>query len=411
MRLAALALPVLLASAATAQPPASDTLAIEHVTVLPMTRDTALADHTVLVSRGRIVWVGPAAGAVVPRSAQRVDGRGTFVMPGLVDSHVHLASSRELADLLAAGITTVRNMRGSPQHLAWRDSVARGALAGPTIYTSGPSIRPQPRFGAGDPGFVFPRTAEEADRLVRDQAAAGYDMIKVLTGLSAPVYERLLQSARAARMPVVGHVIASVGLERSLAAGQVSFEHAYNLHERSRLAGIMGRDDGARTDADSRAVARAGAWVGTIASSREGDCAPPGEQFRAILASLRRANVKLLAGTDAGIGPVRAGASLHCELGTLVAAGLTPYEALASATANAGAFARAHLRNADVPFGTVTTGSRADLVLLSADPRRDLRTLARPLGVVLRGTWRAQRTAAADLNQQHTASTVHLELQ
>jgi imidazolonepropionase-like amidohydrolase len=113
--------------------------------------------------------------------------------------------------------------------------------------------------------------------------------------------------------------------------------------------------------------------------------------MRAIIASLRRANVRLLAGTDAGIGPVRAGASLHCELRTLVAAGLTPYEALATATVNAGAFARAHLARSQVPFGTVSVGSRADLVLLATDPRVDLGALARPIGVVLRGSWRPNR--------------------
>jgi imidazolonepropionase-like amidohydrolase len=378
--------------AVAAQSPPTDTLAIEHVTVLPMTGDTALTDHTVLASRDRIVWIGPAGDANVPRTARRVDGRGAYLIPGLADMHVHLATVRELSDLVSAGITTVRNMRGAPQHLAWRDSIAAGTLLGPTIFTSGPSIRRRPMLGRGDPRFVFPRTTSEAEQLVRDQAAAGYDMIKVLAGLSAPVYERLLEAARSARIPVVGHVISSVGLERSLAAGQVSIEHAYNLHERSRLGDVLG-DDREETEHDARAVARAGAWVGTIASSRDGDCAPQPERHRAIIASLRRARVKLLAGTDAGIGPVRAGASLHCELATLVAAGLTPYEALATATVNAGAFAKAHLKRAEIPFGTVTVGSRADLVLLASDPRVDIGAVARPIGVVLRGSWRPDRSA------------------
>jgi len=380
------------ATAIAAQSPPADTLAIEHVTVLPMDRDTALADHTVLVSRDRIVWVGPARSASVPRGARRVDGRGAYLVPGLADMHVHLSTREELSDLVAAGITTVRNMRGAPQHLALRDSVAAGTLVGPTIYTSGPSIRRGPMLGRGDPRFVFPNTTDEAERLVRDQALAGYDMIKVLNGLSLPVYQRLLGAARAARIPVVGHVISDVGLERSVAAGQVSFEHAYDLHRRSRLTAVVG-DDREATERDARAVASAGAWVGTIASSRDGDCAPRPQPLRDIIASLRRNRVKLLAGTDAGIGAVRAGASLHCELATLVAAGLTPYEALATATVNAGAFARAHLRRSTVPFGTVTVGARADLVVLSADPRADIRAVARPIGVVLRGKWRPQRGA------------------
>ena len=243
------------------------------------------------------------------------------------------------------------------------------------------------RVGREDPRFAHPRTPRKADEIVRRQAAAGYDMIKVLYGLEPPIYRQVLESALRARLPVVGHVVAEVGLERSIAAGQVSFEHAYELHERSRFASIVG-EERARNDRDARAIARAGAWVGTIASSRDGDCAPQPERLRGIIAALRRANVRLLAGTDAGIGPVPFGTSLHCELATLVTAGLTPYEALATATANAGAFARMHLGRDTMPFGTVTVGSRADLVLLATDPRADIGSRARPVGVVLRGSWR-----------------------
>ena len=374
--------------AVVAQSPTTVTLAVEHVTVLPMDRDTSLADHTVLVSGDRIVWIGPTRTARIPREARRVDGRGAYLMPGLADMHVHIASAEELADLVSAGVTTVRNMRGAPQHLAWRDSIARGLLVGPTLFTSGPSIRRGPLLGRRDARFVFPRTAAEAERLVHAQVAAGYDMIKVLRGLSLPVYERLLETARAAGIPVVGHVVSGIGLERSLAAGQVSFEHAFDLHERSRLSDVLGRDDHAATERDAQALARAGAWVGTIVSSRDGDCAPPTEAERAIIGSLTRARVRLLAGSDAGIGAVRAETGLHCELATLVAAGMTPYQALATATAAAGAFVKAHLRRAGPPFGTVTVGSRADLLLIRSDPRTDIGVVSRPIGVVLRGAWR-----------------------
>ncbi|HYW29990.1 MAG TPA: amidohydrolase family protein [Gemmatimonas sp.] len=363
--------------------PPAPTLAIEHVTVIPMDRDAALVDHTVLVSGDRIVWVGPAASARVARGIRVVDGRGAFLIPGLADMHVHIDSAANLAQLVKAGVTTVRNMRGTPLHVAWRDSIASGRLVGPTIFTSGPSIR-----RSRDPAFVLPSTPAEAEALVRAQARAGYDMIKVLNDLTVPVYQRLLATARTVGIPVVGHVVPDVGLARTLSAGQVSLEHAFNLRERSRFQSLFGGDASQADAADATMVARAGAWVGTIVQSRDGTCAPRLAEQRAIVASLRRANVKLLAGTDAGIAPIGHGASLHCELRTLVAAGLTPYEALATATSNAGAFAKAHLRRASVPFGTVTVGSRADLVLLSTDPRRDIAALARMRGVVLRGEWR-----------------------
>jgi imidazolonepropionase-like amidohydrolase len=203
-------------------------------------------------------------------------------------------------------------------------------------------------------------------------------MIKVLRHVERPAYERLLLTARAARMPVVGHVVPEVGLAYTLAMGQASLEHAEPY--------LFG---GARADFDAGAakIARAGAWVGTIISARDGACGPPTAEQRRIVAALRGAGVRLLAGSDAGIGPVPHGEGLHCELATLVAAGMRPVEALQAATRDAGAFAREQLREA-VPFGTVTMGARADLLLLAADPREDIGALRRPVGTVVRGAWR-----------------------
>jgi imidazolonepropionase-like amidohydrolase len=363
-------------------------LAIEHVTVLPMTQDTALVDHTVLVRDDRIVSVGRSTDVRIPPGARTVNGRGRFLIPGLADMHVHLRSPQHLSQFVAAGVTTVRNMHGGPEHVAWRERVTAGTLAGPTIFTSGPPLG-QYRVNP-DPRFVGLRTTADADKVVREQAEAGYDMIKVIQRISAPVYEHLVKVARAARMPVVGHVIPGIGLQRSLAVGQVSVEHLDGLRNRSRVASLFGANEKGFDD-DARAIARYGAWVGTIASSRTGHCEPPTDIVRRSIASLRRAEVKMLAGSDAGIGPVRPGSALHCELATLVSAGMTPYEALATATVNAGEFARTQLKRAQIPFGTVTPGARADLVMLAADPRADIRVLAQPIGVVVRGVWLPRR--------------------
>lgn len=355
---------------------ATVTLAIEHATVLPMDRDTALADHTVLVTRGRITWIGPSRDARATEGARRIDARGAFVIPGLADMHVHLETLEDLERLVNAGVTTVRNMRGGPQHLRWRDSVAAGTKVGPMIFTSGPTCchGPLPKRE-----FIRVRTPEQAEAAVRAQQRAGYDMIKVHSRLPAPAYRRMAEVARAARMPVVGHAIEEVGLSAQLHAGQASVEH---------LGDLFHARDGADDDRTARALAAAGVWVGTIYQWAGGQCGEANEQYRRIIPALKRAGVKLLAATDASLVSAPTGEALHCELATLVSGGLTPYEALATATRNAWEFARAHLPRATVPFGTVSVGARADLVVLRSDPRSDIRALGRPIGVVVRGAWR-----------------------
>jgi imidazolonepropionase-like amidohydrolase len=375
-------LALLLASLALQAPSrsAGDTLAIEHATVLPMERDTALADHTILVVGDRIAWIGPALAATVPRGARRVDARGRFVIPGLADMHVHIEDAADLPEYVAAGVTTIRNMRGGAHYLVWRERVAAGAMLGPTIFTSGPTVVGSRRW---NPEFVRVTSVEDAGRVASQQARSGYDMIKVHSGLTVAAYERLAQVARQANVPVVGHVLPEVGIGRTLRAGQASLEHA----DLSLFDG-----DRNRLDEWAAAIARSGAYVGTISLRGGRRCEPPSDEQRNIIAALRRANVRLLAGTDASLEPVRPGTSLYCELETLVRAGLTPYEALVTATRNASEFARAHLKER-VPFGVVAVGARADLVVLAADPRRDIRAVARPIGTVLRGVWRSRQAA------------------
>jgi len=182
-----LPLPVIALFALGAFQPSQRSLAIEHATVVPMTRDTVLLDHTVLVAGGRITWLGPAAGARIPVGAERLDATGLHLIPGLADMHVHLERA-DFARYLDAGITTVRNMRGRPDHLAWRNSVNRGTLTGPRIYTAGPGLG---RGLFGNREFVRLRTTADAEQAVRAQDAAGYDMLKVFNRIEPDVFTHL----------------------------------------------------------------------------------------------------------------------------------------------------------------------------------------------------------------------------
>jgi len=148
--------------------------AFDDVTVLPMDREQTLPPRTVLVRDGRIEQIAPARDLTIPHACYDIDGRGRYLIPGLVDSHVHLplAGSRDqllvLQLPLANGVTTAINMEGSPGIVALRDQVEHGAIIALRIYTTGPFIQ-QPAF----------MTADQVRKEVVSEKALGYDFIKV----------------------------------------------------------------------------------------------------------------------------------------------------------------------------------------------------------------------------------------
>src|SRR5262245_20274823 len=122
---------LLLAAGVTAQTP-NETTAFVHVTALPMDRDGAQADWTVLVRGDRIVAAGPAAKTVVPAGARRINATGKFLMPGLIDTHVHVSVKDDLFLFVANGVTSVQGDGGAAQRTQeWARQIAEGKFLGP----------------------------------------------------------------------------------------------------------------------------------------------------------------------------------------------------------------------------------------------------------------------------------------
>ncbi|CAA9572000.1 MAG: hypothetical protein AVDCRST_MAG87-2513 [uncultured Thermomicrobiales bacterium] len=118
-------------------------IAFTNVSVVPMDSERVLANHTVIVRDGTIAALGPTARTPIPDRAEVIDGSGAHLLPGLADMHVHLSFDPDPAHLwlyLAQGVTTVRNFNAAPEHIAWRDAIARSEMDGPTILSSGPGI-------------------------------------------------------------------------------------------------------------------------------------------------------------------------------------------------------------------------------------------------------------------------------
>ncbi len=406
----------LLAAGVGAQsaPPAAGPLAVVGVHVLPMTEDVVLRDQTVLLRDGRIERIGPVAEVAVPADAVRVEGRGRFLGPGLCDAHVHLLDEGDLAVYLAHGVTTVRNMKGGPWALELRDRIGRGELAGPRVLTAGPHVN-EPEC----------RTAEDVRRAVAAHVAAGYDMLKIHGELADEAYVALLEEAARVALPVVGHVPRNLPMQRVLElGGQAEISHAEE-YLYAHFDGLAGDATAAEVEGIARATASAGVTVTptlvafrsiveqiedfdrVLQDPRVAQVAPPGrrtwqrdinryaqrfsaadvpvmqarfELLERLTRALQAAGVRLLCGSDAMNPMVVPGASLHDELELLVAAGLTPFQALRAATANAGAF----LGDGS---GLVAAGAPADLVLFARNPLEDIGNVRAIEGVVVRGRW------------------------
>jgi len=427
-----------------AQPTEQATLVIEGVSVIPMDTERILPDMTVLIGGGRVLAVQPsteAEDAAIPAGATRVDGRGRFVIPGLNDMHVHFQEEQALGRFLATGVTGIRVLWGGPTTLDFRDRIVSGELDGPDIHTAGTIIEglPPPELAAviDTAGRVLVYDSIDGAAAVREQHAAGYDFIKVYNNVPASAYRGIVAEAAALGIPVAGHVPFEVGLDGALAVGQHSIEHlrGYIWHLvpedapnqpgadlRSRtLAWAHG--DLSRIQALAERTRDAGTWsVPTLAvrmimkpdrlvdaylATEEASHMTEGmrtfytqrmsipwmsnftaDDFEAamdgfaVADSLIRALVGVGAPVMAGTDTPPLGFALHRELEELVAAGLSPFEALQSATVLPARF----LERGE-GAGMVTEGSPADLLLLEGDPLAAIGNTRRIAGVVRRGEW------------------------
>jgi CubicO group peptidase (beta-lactamase class C family)/imidazolonepropionase-like amidohydrolase len=428
----------------------SPVFAFVNVNVIPMDRERVLRNQTVIVRDGRIAEIGDASRIKAPKGAQVIDGRGKYLIPGLIDMHTHLFSDEdfpdslagdELAVMVANGVTTIRLMIGTPEHLALRAKIAKGELHGPSIYVASPEFTGRRPVGIFNGRSVT--TPDEARRAVRECKAAGYDFIKLTTHITRPVYDAVIETAKAEGIRVVGHVDTQVGLYHALAAKQ-QIEHLDSymeavLRDDSPIkvsvsdVGVWRKPnwvsldhiDERKVDAVIKATAQAGVYStptltffklsfaveqseadlrarpdylffppklreSRLAAHRRYWTDPPNSERRQRYISIRNrlvkgihdAGGKIMAGSDTPELFLLYGYTLHRELQNLVDAGLKPYAALASATRTPAEY----LGTLDT-CGTIARGKQADLILLEANPLDDIRNTEKRAGVMVRGRW------------------------
>ncbi len=371
----------------TPLPPLADgTIAIVGANVISMAGPDVLADRTVLVRDGRIVAIEPRETIDVPADAEVVDAEGRFLMPALIDMHAHVHRG-DLDAYHRAGITTIRNMWGTDEVAKLRAELATGADF-PTLVSAGPGMDGDPPVWDGSAVVTDP---DQARNEVRRQAGT-WDFIKVYNRLTPPVFRAILEEAADVGIPVAGHVPLASTIGEATAGGLSSVEHMTGISEavaNGRSPAGWLRFDPDAAAAVARSLAKRGTWVcPTLAVLRHlailnlspANAAAAQQHQRAMVKILFDQGVPLLAGTDAGIGAVDPGTSLDDELALIVESGLTPDQALRAATSEAARYLRL-----DTEIGTIEVGKRADLVLLRADPLRDIAAIRDPVALIQRG--------------------------
>lgn len=404
-------------------------LVFNHVTVIDATGAPARRDMTVVVSGGRIVALGKTGQVRVPKDALILDATGKFLIPGLWDMHTHLSFYADTKQppftafpaLIANGVTGVRDMGGNFEQIdKWRKEIADGTITGPRIFQAGSFVDgPKQMDELRASLTIVVNNAEEARRAVTTQKRRGVDFIKVHNGVSRDAYLALADECRKQKIPLATHLPRSVRAAEASDAGTKSLEHIETLIESIVFDGVA--TDGQPTKdpvaataefTDEKAAAlfvkfsRNGTYfVPTLsgyhsfvrdaerlaATDAKYEAAATGrkklfQRFLQLVGLMQRSGVNVLAATDfadksGGRRPdVRPGFTLHDELALFVEAGMTPMQALQTATLNPAKFL-----NIQKDYGTIEKGKIADLVLLEANPLENIKNTSRIDAVVLNG--------------------------
>lgn len=415
-------------------------IVFKNANVIPMDKEYVLENHSVLVQNGEIIKISPTPDLKVPQKAKIINARGKFLIPALSDMHVHLEGdawnimfppqfkyTQEEINFkylmfvyVANGICTVEVMSALPEHITLRDKINRGDILGPRLVLS--RMIDGPGKAWPPPISLWVKNSQEAKNAVIKAHQQGFDRIKVYSFLNKESYDAIIKTARSLQVGVDGHIPVSLSVEYILKSGQDMIAHSEEVMKFARNFSDSQIDYFARLAANSKI------WITpTLITSRniiavlkdykkefskpdtrylhpmsQGIWSFINENLYKPMPENMRQKVEqgykqfqgkfikqffdnggnLLIGTDALIPSTIPGISLHEELEELVAAGLTPYQALKISTTNAFEF----LGELD-KSGTISKGKTANLVLLDKNPLKNISNTTTISGVLLKNTW------------------------
>ena len=372
-----------------------DPLALVNANVVNVIDGTVQRNATVTMRGGRIeaITAGPAAAGV-----RAMDVRGRYVIPGLIDAHVHIGNLRALRTALESGVTTVRSSGVSHYiDVGLRDLVKTGYVVGPDVVAAGYHVRPSiaeeafidhPSYAALMRGVT---TVESLRRMVQANLSRGVDWIKVLateragtpnTDPRKQVYTEeelraVVEEAKAKNVPVQAHAHGAEGALAAVKAGVRSIEHGtYLTDEALQLMAKLGTFLDPTIEAVKDVADVGGDYDDRDLQLRGRHMLP---RVRETVGRAHKLGVPIVAGSDTGYGPASVG-RVSIEVANLVDSGLPVLAALQAATINN---ARMLLREKQV--GHLAAGFEADLVVVERNPLEQISTLQDPLLVISNG--------------------------
>lgn len=417
-------------------------IVVEGGTLIDGTGAAPVENASVVIEGSRITAVGPRGSVTYPARARVIRADGLTVLPGLIDAHIHsLDFFPQL--FLHFGVTTVYDTANPTEWvIAQRDALSKGRIKGPRMFVTGVVIDgPDSAPDRRDEYRVHVSTATEARAVARDLLRRGVDLLKVYQNLTPDLLRAIVEEAHGAGTEAVGH---SRDAKEAMLAGLRFIEHATPIAHatlgdpiklkamdegrlptpeadmnpalfpplvdlmvrngvffnptltRNWITAMPKRADWYKAaarfleDPTYRFIpaARREAWLATARGGdrqRRDERGVNGlrkvEEFTRLYA---KAGGRVIAGPDSGpsSGPANmAGFAMHVEMEALVDAGLTPMQAILSATRWP-----AELLRKEKDLGTIAPGKVADLILVAGDPLADIRTTRNVRTVIMNGT-------------------------
>jgi hypothetical protein len=410
----------------------SPAILFKNVNLILHNRQTELVQGmSLLIHDGLIHSFGRSDRFNVPEglSVRKIDLENITIMPGLIDSHVHIWEQTELASYLSYGITGVRNMSAMPFHSKLIERVKSRSIIGPEIITSSPILNSSgPNESAN---HVLIETSEQANKVVRKLLNEGHHTIKVYSNLKRDPYNEILKLSKKYNLKLTGHTPEgvrstrikstkdfSIPFEESLIHNFESIEHIESIvwhalagkHDEQKMIDVAKKISASKIPITTTLVAHRNLINFSIFNMHEKsirlDSINPflkeidkgtyefwGQQrngerekknaFFYLKAAriLFDQGVRLLAGSDAGIFVNSPGLSLIDEMNLLAKAGIPNHAIINMATHNPAV--SLGFKN----VGAIKKGYRANLVILSDNPLDSFETLKDPLGLIIGGQW------------------------